>query len=75
MEVITKPKKWGNSIGVIIPKDIIEREKITTKDEVIIHIEKRKSKEKARLMKEGYIEMREELSKVNKEWEHADHEE
>lgn len=75
MEVIAKPKKWGNSVGIIIPKEIIEREKITMKDELILHIEKRKDREKARLMKEGYIEMKEELKKVNKEWEPADYEE
>lgn len=75
MEVITKPKKWGNSVGVIIPKAILEKEKITLKDEVIIHIEKKKNKEKYKLMKEGYLEMKEELERINKEWESADYEE
>ncbi len=75
MEVIAKPKKWGNSIGVIIPKEIVEKEKITMKDELVLHIEKKKDKEKAKLMKEGYLEMKEEIKKVNKEWESADYEE
>ena len=75
MEVVARPKKWGNSIGIIIPKEILEKEKITMKDELILHIEKRKDREKAKLMKEGYLEMRGELKKVNKEWEVADYEE
>jgi antitoxin component of MazEF toxin-antitoxin module len=72
MDVIAKPKKWGNSVGVIIPKEIVERENITLKDELILHIEKRKDKEKKSLMKEGYIEMQKELEKINKEWKRAD---
>ncbi len=75
MEVVAKPKKWGNSIGVIIPKEIIEKEKITIKDELVLHIEKKRDREKTALMKEGYIVMGEELKKINKEWEQADYEE
>ena len=72
METTAKPKKWGNSIGVIIPNEIIVQQKITLRDELVLHIEKKKDKEKAALMKEGYIEMKEELKKTNKEWESAD---
>lgn len=75
MEIVAKPKKWGNSMGVIIPKEIVEKEKITMKDELILHIEKKKNKEKARLMKDGYLEMKEEFRKVNRNWEPADYEE
>jgi antitoxin component of MazEF toxin-antitoxin module len=72
MEVTTKPKKWGNSIGIIIPKEAIEREKITLKDELILHIEKKSNKEKDMMLKEGYIEMAEEMKKLGKEWGFAD---
>lgn len=72
METVAKPKKWGNSIGVIIPKEIIEQQNITLGDELVLHIEKKKDKEKAKLMKEGYIEMKEELARINKEWKVAD---
>ncbi|HLC77359.1 MAG TPA: AbrB/MazE/SpoVT family DNA-binding domain-containing protein [archaeon] len=72
METVAKPKKWGNSIGIIIPKEIIEEQKITLDDELVLRIEKKKDKEKAKLMKEGYIEMAEESKKINKEWEKAD---
>lgn len=40
MEITTKPKKWGNSLGFIIPRDIIKKEKITSETEVIIKIQK-----------------------------------
>ena len=72
METTVKPKKWGNSIGVIIPKEIIEQENITLEDELILHIEKKKNREKTKLMKEGYIEMQAETKKINKEFEKAD---
>ena len=72
METTAKPKKWGNSIGVIIPNEIIVQQKITLKDELVLHIEKKKDKERAALMKEGYIEMQEEMRKTNKTWESAD---
>lgn len=72
METIAKPKKWGNSIGIIIPKEIIEQQKITLKDELIIHVEKKKNSERKKLLAEGYIEMYDELVKINKEFEKAD---
>ncbi len=37
-----KPKHWGNSLGVTIPKEIIEKENISTKKKIrflIISIE------------------------------------
>ena len=64
METIAKPKKCGNSIGIIIPKEIIEKQKITLKDELVIRVEKKKSDaEKKKLLKEGHLE----LNKINKE--------
>jgi len=72
METVAKPKKWGNSIGIIIPKEIIEKENITLDDEVILHIEKKKDKEKKKLLKEGYIEMSETSRKTSTEWQPTD---
>jgi len=72
METVAKPKKWGNSIGIIIPKEIIEQQGITLRDELIIHVEKKKDSEKKKLLAEGYIEMRNEIIKINKEFEKAD---
>jgi len=41
METTTKPRKWGNSLGITIPKDIVEKENITTKDELVVDIRKK----------------------------------
>jgi len=75
METTVRPKKWGNSIGIIIPKEIVEREAITLEDELIIYVEKKRKFDKKRLMKEGYLEMKRDLELLNKEWEKADYEE
>jgi antitoxin component of MazEF toxin-antitoxin module len=40
MESVTKAKKIGGSIAVIIPKEIVERERIFVDDSLKIKIEK-----------------------------------
>jgi len=40
MEVKTTAKKWGSSIGVILPKSIVDSRKIKENDEIIIEIKK-----------------------------------
>ena len=35
MHIITaKPKKWGNSLGIILPADLVKEKRWTTEDEV-----------------------------------------
>ena len=41
MITTTKVKEWGNSLGVIIPRDIARKEKLKSEDEVIIEIRKK----------------------------------
>ena len=41
MAIEVKTKKWGNSIGVVIPKETIERFNIKPEEEIIIEIEKK----------------------------------
>jgi antitoxin component of MazEF toxin-antitoxin module len=41
MAIEVKTKKWGNSIGVVIPIEIIERFNIKPEEEIIIEIEKK----------------------------------
>ena len=38
MEVKTKTKKWGSSLGVIIPKEIVREERIQEGQEIRIDI-------------------------------------
>ena len=41
MEIKTKAKKWGSSLGIILPKLIVEARKIRENDDVIIEIKNR----------------------------------
>ena len=38
MEVETKTKKWGSSLGIIIPKEIVRKERIREGQEIKIDI-------------------------------------
>ena len=39
-EIQAVAKKWGSSIGVVIPKEIIEKNKIKENDKIIIEVKK-----------------------------------
>ncbi len=41
--IIAKTKKWGNSIGVIIPKEEINKMNISEGQEIMITIEKKEN--------------------------------
>ena len=42
MEIVVKPRRWGNSMGITIPKNIIKEEKISLKDELIVDIKRKR---------------------------------
>jgi antitoxin component of MazEF toxin-antitoxin module len=39
--VLTKAKKWGNSIGLVIPSDLVKKERIRPGDTVEIVVRRR----------------------------------
>lgn len=41
MAIEVKTRRWGNSIGVVIPNEAIERLNIKPEEEIIIEIEKK----------------------------------
>ena len=41
-EITCKAKKWGSSLGIIIPKKVVDREHIHEGEEVVIEFKKRK---------------------------------
>ncbi len=41
MAIEVKTKKWGNSIGIIIPSETIDKLKIKPEEKIIIIIEKK----------------------------------
>ena len=38
MNIQTTIKKWGNSIGIILPKEVVEREKLKVNEKILINI-------------------------------------
>jgi len=42
MRFETKPKEWGNSLGIIIPKELAKKSNITTDTVVLVDIKKEK---------------------------------
>lgn len=40
MRIVTKPKKWGNSLGIVIPSEVVKNQKITPETEIHVDIEK-----------------------------------
>lgn len=41
MEVETIAKRWGSSIGIILPKALIEENKIRENDKIVVEIKKK----------------------------------
>lgn len=41
MEIKTKARKWGSSLAVILPKNIVDTQRIHENDEITISVEKR----------------------------------
>lgn len=42
MEIVTRLKRWGNSVGVIVPAEALREKGLHEEQEVIITIEKKK---------------------------------
>ncbi len=40
-EVETTTRKWGNSLGITIPREIVEEEKLEENQEIIVDIRKK----------------------------------
>jgi len=40
MEIKTRAKRWGSSIGIILPKAVVESNKIRENDEIIVEVKK-----------------------------------
>lgn len=38
MEIETKTKKWGSSLGIIIPKELVKKERLQEGQEIRINI-------------------------------------
>jgi antitoxin component of MazEF toxin-antitoxin module len=71
LEISCKTKKWGSSMGIIIPKEIVEKERIHVGESIVVQITprlkckdlfgvlpkwKRSTEEIKKELKEGWIE-------------------
>ncbi len=41
MKIITKARKWGNSLAIILPNSVTEEKKIKENDNIVIEIKNR----------------------------------
>lgn len=41
-QITTKVKKWGNSLGVLLPKELVQDEKLKEGSEISIFIQQKK---------------------------------
>lgn len=70
----TIPKKWGNSIGITIPKEIVEKEGISGKEKIRVMIAgKRRTKFSeifGSLKPKHKISTQKALDEIDKGWEY-----
>ena len=63
MEIVeAEAKKWGSSIGIIIPKDVVEKEKIKEGQKLSFFIRKPIDKKKMEYVKADWDKLRKEVS-------------
>lgn len=65
IEIKTRLRKWGNSLGVIVPINSLQKEKFKENDEVVLLI----TKEKENVLKEtfGIHKFKKPIKKLMKE--------
>lgn len=69
MEFKTKAKEWGNSLGIIIPREIANKEHITANEEVIVEIKRKNAlKEVFGSLKGWKINTQKLKDELRKEW-------
>lgn len=65
-----KPKKWGNSLGIVLPADIVRDNKIDTKHTIAVRIMPKDNSNILSLigtMKRGLKSTQEELDEIDEE--------
>lgn len=68
-EIITRTKKWGASLGIIIPSEVVKEEKIREGDEVIIEVRKKKTAQQLfGSLKGARIDSQKMKDELRKEW-------
>jgi len=69
MSFKTKVKEWGNSMGIVIPADLVRLEKLKPNEEVIVEIRKSNVlKETFGLLKGKEIDAQKLKDELRREW-------
>ena len=69
VEIETKTKRWGSSIGVVLPKSLVEEVGIRPNETIVIEVKKRhKAKEFFGLLKEWKRPTQEIKDEARKGW-------
>ncbi len=70
MEITTRLKRWGNSLGIVVPIETIKQKSLQEDEEVIITIEKRKkTREIFGSLRNWKIDTQKVKDDLRKEWE------
>ncbi|MBI2148898.1 AbrB/MazE/SpoVT family DNA-binding domain-containing protein [Candidatus Woesearchaeota archaeon] len=75
MAIQVKAKQWGNSIGIVIPKEVVDSLKIKPEEEILIQVEKKENPLKELfgsgkhnpITREDFLKFRKEF-KISKWW-------
>ncbi len=43
MATVVKARKWGSSLGIVIPNELVQEERLHEGDEIILEIKRRKT--------------------------------
>lgn len=70
-EVAVKVKEWGNSFGVVLPRQFVKAAGIEIGDEVVVSQKKADIKPLFGLLKETTKTAQELKDEMRKSWEHA----
>ena len=62
-------KEWGNSIGIVLPKDIVTKEHISPNEEITVEIKSKNIlRETFGTLKEWKIDSQKAKNELRKEW-------
>jgi len=65
-QINVRAKKWGNSIGIVLPKFIVEKEKIDEGTDLVVNVRAKKRTTVADLMELGRrLNIIKKLQKIN----------
>ncbi|MBI2144856.1 AbrB/MazE/SpoVT family DNA-binding domain-containing protein [Candidatus Woesearchaeota archaeon] len=70
-EALVKVKEWGNSLGVILPRQFVKEAGLETGDEIIVMKKRADLKPLFGILKEVNKTTQELKDEMRKSWEHA----